>query len=333
MNAEQSNKNHIRASVCVPTRDRPRTGARMSSSFANDLRRYGPGSGRPAPDLTVARGFCDRLIRSRSDRATTVAALLPRRVAPHVRAVEAWYCWAEGLSTGAGGGPRALELLAWWRDELRACYDRRPTHPVTVVLGETLERYDLPQRAFLDVLFALEQDQLVTRYATSDQLLDYCRHSANPLGQLALVLGRVRDDAASALADHVCTGLRLAKVCRDVAPDFDRGRIYVPEEDRKAFGCSEDWTARRATPVFRELMRSQVERARDELYRGYPLVDHVPAALRVVVELTIEIGLADLRRLERHGFDAWTAPRAMSWWERARLTMWAIGRQALAGRS
>src|SRR5262249_12994245 len=149
-------------------------------------------------------------------------------------------------------------------------------HPVMIALRGTIRRFGIPPQPFLDLLFAFEQDQLVKRYQTYDQLLGYCRYSANPVGHLVLHLCESYDAERAALADHVCTALQLANFWQDVARDLDIGRVYLPEEDRRRFGYADaDLEGRRFTPAFAELMRFEVERACDLFYRGFPLLDHL----------------------------------------------------------
>ena len=204
----------------------------------------------------------------------------------------------------------------------------RPGHPVTVALRPTVERFRIPPEPFLDLLFAFEQDQLVKRYRTFEQLRDYCRHSANPVGRLVLYLAGVHDEGRGALSDHVCTALQLANFWQDVARDFEVGRVYLPEEDRKRFGYrDEDLEGRRCTPAFMELLRFEVDRTRELFYRGYPLVGQMPPPLRSDTELFIEGGLAVLRKIERCGYDVWSRRPALARWEKGLLVAGALWRR------
>src|SRR5262249_52540628 len=153
-----------------------------------------------------------------------------------------------------------------------------------------------PMRPFLDLLFAFEQDQLVTRYRTWEQLLAYCRGSADPVGRIVLHLFETFDDEKAAYSDRICTGLQLANHWQDVSEDVDRGRVYLPREDTDRFGVAEaDVLARRFTPAFADLLRELVERTRDLFYAGYPLVPLLPPRYRGQVELFVGGGLAILR--------------------------------------
>ena len=165
----------------------------MNAAFAAELDRLGPGRPHAPFDLPRARAYCRRLTLGHYENFTVASLLLPRRLLRHFHAVYAYCRWADDLGDETGGGTRALTLLRWWRDELLRCYAGRARHPVMVALRETIRRFSIPPRPFLDLLFAFEQDQLVKRYQTYDQLLGYCRYSANPVGHLVLYLCRCYD--------------------------------------------------------------------------------------------------------------------------------------------
>ncbi len=297
----------------------------MRNGFAAELQRYGPERAyRPVP-LGEAQVYCSRLARAHYENFTVASLLLPRRLLRHFHTVYAYCRWADDLADEAGGGQRALDLLRWWREELLRSYDGTPRHPVMVALRETVRRFDIPQRPFLDLLFAFEQDQLVKRYATHEQLLDYCRCSANPVGHLVLYLCRSFDADRAALADHVCTALQLANFWQDVARDLDIGRVYLPEEDRKRFGYGDaDLHERRFTPAFAELLRFEVDRTRDLFYRGFPLLERLPEEVRPDVELFIRGGLAVLGGIERVGYNVWERRPVVGKWRKAALVGGAL---------
>jgi squalene synthase HpnC len=189
-----------------------------------------------------------------------------------------------------------------------------------VALHETIERFRIPPEPFVNLLFAFEQDQIVKRYRTFEQLLGYCRNSANPVGHLVLYLGEAYSLENAGLSDHICTALQLTNFWQDVARDLDIGRVYLPQEDRQRFGYTEaDLQSRRYTADFAELMRFELERTRDLFYRGLPLVDRMAPELRPDIELFIRGGLAVLRKIERCRYNVWAARPALAKWEKAAL--------------
>jgi squalene synthase HpnC len=292
----------------------------MQTDFARELERYGPDRLRGPVSLRDARAYCGQLARTHYENFSVASLLLPRRLLRHFHAVYAYCRWADDLADEAGGGPRALALLRWWREELLHCYDGQPRHPVMVALRDTVRKYRIPAQPFLDLLFAFEQDQLLKRYRTFEQLLGYCQNSANPVGHLVLYLCDSHDAERAALSDHICTALQLANFWQDVARDFAIGRVYLPEEDRRRFGYGEaDLHGRRYTPAFVDLMRFEVERTRDLFYRGMPLVDRMPAEVQPDIALFARGGLAILRKIERQRYNVWKARPALAKWEKAAL--------------
>jgi squalene synthase HpnC len=308
---------------------------RMDRRFLTELTKYGPDQSWPPIDHARAQAYCAKLARSHYENFSVTSLLLPRRLLRHFHAVYAYSRWADDLADEAGGGAGALRLLGWWREELLRCYDGKPRHPVMVALHGTIRQFHIPPKPFLDLLVAFEQDQVVKRYATYDQLCGYCRNSANPVGHLVLYLAEAYDEKRAALADRICTALQQTNFWQDVARDLELGRVYLPEEDRQRFGYTEDdLAARRFTPAFAELMRFELERTRDLFYRGFQLVEEMPDAVQADVELFIQGGLAVLRKIEQIGYNVWDRRPALAKWEKGVLvasTLWRRLRTRLAG--
>jgi squalene synthase HpnC len=303
----------------------------MGTAFAIELARWGPAASRKPVPLAAAREYCRQFTRRHAENFSVTTLLLPRRLLPHFHAVYAYCRWADDLGDETGGGSGALDLLRWWRGELLRCYDGTPRHPVTIALAETIRRFGVPAKPFLALIYAFEQDQLVKRYATCEQLLDYCRHSADPVGHLVLYLFECFDAERAELADRLCTALQLTNFLQDVARDFAIGRVYLPEEDRRRFGYTEaDLSTGRYNDAFVELMRFEVERARDLFYRGLPLVERVPAAVRVDVDLFARGGLAVLGKIERLAYNVWRRRPTLAKWEKAGLFLGALWRHRRA---
>jgi squalene synthase HpnC len=177
-----------------------------------------------------------------------------------------------------------------------------------VALAPTVAEFSIPVDPFLALISAFEQDQDVTEYDTYDQLLDYCKRSANPVGHLVLYLARSFDPENARLSDLTCTGLQLANFWQDVARDLAIGRVYLPREDRERFGYRvDDLKALKFNPAFAEMLEEEVSRARAMLEEGRSLVSRLPKAIAVDVELFSLGGLAILDRIEEQGYDVLTS--------------------------
>ena len=197
----------------------------------------------------------------------------------------------------------SLQLLDEWELELNACYSGSPRHPVFVALAGTVREFDIPKHELSDLLTAFRQDQTVARYETFNDLLGYCRYSANPVGHLVLYLCGYRDAERQSLSDFTCTALQLANFWQDVSIDYEKDRIYLPLESLRRFRVSQDdIAANRNTPEFREMMRFEVCRAREWFERGLPLVGMVSRELAIDLELFSRGGQEILNAIERQGF-------------------------------
>jgi squalene synthase HpnC len=300
----------------------------MSTAFLAELARFGPERTYAPPSRADAQVYCSRLARTHYENFTVASALLPRHLIRHFHAVYAYCRWADDLADESGGGAHALSLLRWWRDELLDCYEGRPHHPVFVALQGTIRRFDIPPQPFLDLLSAFEQDQRIKRYDTYEQLLDYCRCSANPVGRLVLYLCESFDTERAALSDAICTALQLANFWQDIERDFAIGRVYLPRADRQHFGYGDDdLVAQRFTPAFVEVMRFEVDRARDLFYRGMPLTERMPRPMQADIELFVQGGLAILRKIEQQGYNVWARRPALAKWEKGLLVAGALWRR------
>ena len=235
----------------------------MNLQFATDLERWGPGRATAAASESQSEAYCRSLARRHYENFPLASWMLPRHLHQHFFNVYAYCRWADDLGDEIGDRERSRELLGWWRGELETCYGGSATHPVFVALRKTIERFSIPRQPFEDLISAFEQDQRVTEYETFAQLRDYCRRSADPVGQIVLYVCECFTEENARLSDSICTGLQLANFWQDVARDYDIGRVYLPRESRLQFGYSdEDLEHRRTNEAFIELMRFEVARAR-----------------------------------------------------------------------
>lgn len=283
----------------------------MNPVFAEELAAWGPG---PTRETTPTRGeaeaYCRRLARTHYENFPVVSWLLPRKLHQHFFNIYAYCRWADDLGDEVEGRERALELLGWWRNELAACYADRASHPVFVALGPTIREFGIPAEPFADLISAFEQDQSVHEYETFEQLVDYCRRSANPVGRLVLYLCRQATNDNVRWSDSICTGLQLANFWQDVARDLDIGRIYLPQEDCRRFGYSRDDLRGRVTNrAFLDLMHFEVERARQWLSpwrdRSLPELACFPWRVQVDIELFARGGERILDRIAAIGYRVW----------------------------
>jgi squalene synthase HpnC len=256
-----------------------------------------------APSLEEARAYCRRLARSHYENFSVASWFLPERLRQHFFNVYAYCRISDDLGDEVGDPQASLQLLDLWEAELDACYAGNPRHPVFVALAETVRVCEIPRQPFADLLTAFRQDQTVIRYRTFEDVIGYCRYSANPVGHLVLYLCGYRDAERQQLSDFTCSALQLANFWQDVSVDYQKGRVYLPLEDLARFGVNEEDIAHsHNTSAFCELMRFEVERAREWFRHGLPLVKMVNRELAVDLDLFSRGGMEILNAIERQNF-------------------------------
>ncbi len=260
-----------------------------------------------------------------------VSFLLPRRLHQDFYNVYAYCRWADDLGDEIGDTAESLRLLEWWGCQLDEMYAGHAAHPVFVALRRTVARHGIPREPFADLIRAFVQDQTVTRYRTRDELLAYCRNSANPVGRLVLYLCGYSDAERQRLSDATCSALQLANFWQDVAVDLEKDRVYMPLEDLEHHGCRlEDVLARRATPAFRAALRGLVGWARELFVEGLPLARTVNPRLAVDIDLFSRGGLRVLEKIERQDYDVLSRRPAVGKVERVGLLLGSLARMAWA---
>ncbi len=256
-----------------------------------------------APSEGEAQEYCRRLARHHYENFSVATWFLPKRLRQHFCNVYAYCRISDDLGDEVGDAAASLALLDQWEAELNACYAGSPRHPVFVALAGTIRAFDIPRQPFADLLTAFRQDQRVSRYQTFDDLLGYCRYSANPVGRLVLYVCGYRDPERQMLSDYTCTALQLANFWQDVSVDYGKGRMYLPGDDLRRHGVTEaDLAAERNTSAFCALIKFEVERAHDWFRRGLPLASRVDRELAVDIELFSRGGQEILHAIERQGY-------------------------------
>jgi squalene synthase HpnC len=232
--------------------------------------------------------------------------LLPAQLRPAVATIY-WFARTADDFADEGDLSAATRLakLDGYRQELRNISDGRQTDaPLFVALAHVIRERGLPLQPFYDLLDAFAQDVVKHRYACEEELLDYCRRSANPVGRLMLHLFDAVQGPNVRWSDAICTALQLINFWQDIALDFARGRIYLPSEDMARFGVSERHIAdRNVDDAWRALIGFEIARARTMLESGAPLARALGGRIGWEIRLIIQGGLRILERIERVGGD------------------------------
>jgi phytoene synthase len=232
--------------------------------------------------------------------------LLPRRLRQPVAAI---YHFARAADDIADEGElpddERLRQLDGFRDELmHIAANETPLLPLFKALAVEIREHRLPMQPFHDLLDAFSQDVTKKRYASYGELLDYCRRSANPVGNLLLHLYGEATPVNLAYSDAICTALQLINFWQDVARDWHIGRVYLPQDDMARFGVSEAQIAQAISDDnWRALMKFEADRAREMMLYGKPLGSILTGRIGLEMRMIIQGGLRILDKLEAADYD------------------------------
>lgn len=263
-----------------------------------------------APSSTTPAAAPSRqavMAQAGSENFPVASYLLGRRERAHLLAIYGFARLVDDLGDEAPGDRPAL--LDWLEGDLDRIYaGGDPEHPVMRSLAPTVAECALPAEPFRRLIEANRQDQRVTRYETFDALLGYCQLSAAPVGELVLHVFVAATPERIARSDQICNALQVVEHLQDVGEDYARGRVYLPREDRRRFGCDEsDLGARAVSPALRELLAFETSRARALLAAGAPLARTLPLRPRLAVAGFVAGGRAALDALARERFEVLAA--------------------------
>ncbi|KZE35219.1 squalene synthase HpnC [Crenobacter luteus] len=241
---------------------------------------------------------------------------LPRRLRAPVHAI---YRFARSADDIADEGDATTEQRLAELSALSAELDRigRGEAPHTAMmreLADAIAAHRLPLQPFYDLLSAFSQDVVKTRYANFAELVDYCRRSANPVGRLMLALYGETDPKSVAMSDGICTALQLINFWQDVAIDWKKGRVYLPQDDLAKFRIREEQIAAGDTGgLWRALMLKEIERARAMLAAGAPLGRKLKGRIGFELRMIVLGGERILKKLHESGGDVFGQRPVLTW--------------------
>lgn len=254
--------------------------------------------------LPQAYAYCLRLARRHYENFPVGSVLIPKELRPHVCAVYAFARRADDIADEDFLEADRIPALTAWQGLLERSLNTRVNHPVFLALKETMGRFQLPPQLFIDLITAFKMDVEIKRHPTFEDLLFYCRHSANPVGRLVLRLFGYQDQRLMELSDKICTALQLANFWQDVSVDLKKNRIYVPLSDVERFGYGEaNFFAGDFNQNFQELLKFQVERTEQMFREGAPLVTHLRGRLRLEIKCVILGGLGVLQKIRELNYN------------------------------
>jgi squalene synthase HpnC len=265
--------------------------------------------------------YCEAIARSHYENFPVASRFVPKEIRKYVWTIYAFARTADDFADEPGFTlAERMDNLNQWEQHLNECYNGNPTHRVFAALAETVERFQIPFELFQNLLTAFRSDVTVKRYETYEEVITYCRHSANPIGRMLLLLLNYRSEAMMELSDSICTALQLTNFWQDVSVDLLNDRIYLPLEELVEFDYSEqDLLNKKVNDQFCSLMAFQVRRTADLFVKGKPLLTLVGKDFSRELNLTWNGGTKILQKIHDLNYDVLTKRPTLSKWDKLGL--------------
>ena len=249
--------------------------------------------------------YCEQIARSHYENFPVASWFVPKEIRKYIWAIYAFARIADDYADEPGYTlAERMDNLFQWEQYLDECYNGNPTHRVFAALADTVERFQIPVELFQNLLTAFRSDVTVKRYATYEEVLEYCCNSANPIGRLVLLLFNYRSETMMELSDHICTALQLTNFWQDISLDLQKDRIYLPLEDLEEFAYSEqDLLDRKFDSRFSKLMAFQVQRTAELFVDGKPLLSRIGKDLSLELRLTWNGGTRILQKIHKQDYN------------------------------
>lgn len=248
--------------------------------------------------LAEAYRYCKRVTKNHYENFPVASIAVPKKLRPHVCAVYAFARQADDFADEKEFEESRMQKLDEWEYQLENIFTKEPIHPVFMALRHTLKKFNIPAILFKNLLTAFKMDVTVSRYNTFNEVLNYCRYSANPVGRIILHLFGYPAPKFMEYSDSICTALQLTNFWQDIGLDLKKDRIYLPAEDLLHFRYStDDLQNKLLNENFRRLMMFQCERTWDLFNHGKPLCAKIPGRLGYELRLTWGGGTTILKKI------------------------------------
>lgn len=265
------------------------------------------GSDHQAVQLSEAYRHCLTIAEQHYENFPTASRLIRRDLRPAVAAIYAFARHADDLADEGDAPPEMrIKQIDAWETLLERCEtDAGIAHPVFMALGDSIRKHKLPTDELHNLLVAFRMDVSLHAYASLDELMFYCRHSANPIGRLVLALHGITDPEALHLSDKICTALQLANFWQDLSIDLPRGRCYLPEAWLAEAGMTGQQLLHAGTEDLNikitPALEPAIESTRQLLLEGSALLPLLPFRLRLQIAATLKGGHLMLEKISRLG--------------------------------
>ena len=244
--------------------------------------------------INEAYQHCRFIAQNHYENFPVASFLIPARLRDHVYAVYAFARHADDLSDEKQDDT----ALSEWRELLHRSLEGKAEHPVIMALADTINKFDLPVDLFDKLISAFRQDLHKTRFQNFDELLAYCENSANPVGHIILYLNGSPEKELLHFSDNICTALQLTNFWQDITVDYQKNRIYIPQDDLLQYRVTEEQIRDKIfNNDFKNLMKSLVDRTTNLFKSGLPLFERLRGRLKWELKFTVRGGMAILDKI------------------------------------
>lgn len=260
-------------------------------------------------DLAASYAYCEQFVRKQQSNFYASFIVLPPEKYRQMCAIYAFMGYSDDLADRDGAPATKKEMLARWREALTGCFNGKyGDSQILPAFHDTVERCRIPRQYFFDVIDGAEMDLTRNRYETFEELYDYCYHVASVVGFACIhVWGFDGGEETLKPAEACGLAFQLTNILRDVKEDAARGRIYLPQEDLRDFGVTEDDLMNaRFTDSFKEMIQFQVQRARRYYEEGEKTINHIHTECRPCFDVMFQVYRMLLDKVEQCGYDVFT---------------------------
>jgi squalene synthase HpnC len=281
----------------------------------------------PVPSqLKDAYQACEKQAFSHYENFPVASLLLPPATRPHVAALYAFARTADDYADEEKYEGRRMEEINKWEKALRDALKGNDAPPILLAFAHTLHHFNIPTSLPSALLKAYRMDLKVKRYKDWKSLLYYCRHSANPVGRMVLLISGYREEKLHRWSDFICSGLQLINFWQDTAVDLRRGRIYYPLEELKRAGVKAgDFLALKDSRRVRSLVQTSVDFTEAYFRRGFPLLEAVEGRLGLEIRATYLGGQGILSKIRALDYNVLQQRPVWNAFDKAFLALKALG--------
>lgn len=247
-------------------------------------------------------------VKSHYENFPVVLFSIPKELKKHIAVVYQFARQADDIADEGNFNPDSrLQMLNEYENDFNDSFSGTMKNDFWYALINTIERFSIEKKLFLDLISAFKQDVLINRYETFEELLDYCSRSANPIGRILLKIFNVNDSEALQASDKICTALQLTNFFQDLSIDLSKNRIYIPKEYMNIFGVDEQQMIKKKTnEKFQQLMKFLIGKTKILFDEGEIIFRYLPKSFRLQMKMTILGGEKILEKIALINYDVFT---------------------------